>query len=78
MFILQWLSDLPIDKIKYLSFMIKKTEGIGSILSTYSQTNKALERYGIKVFIEPNSTRFSNELLTKYFIIGQEPEDSTP
>ena len=77
MFIMQWLTDLPMDKVKYLSFMIRKTEGIGSILSTYSQVSQAVEKYGIKVFIEPNSTRFSNELLTKYFIIGKEPEDSS-
>ena len=76
LFIMQWLTDIPIEQIKYLSIMIRKTEGIGSILSTYSSISKALERYNIKPFIEPNSTRFSNELLTKYFIIGEVPEDS--
>ena len=77
LFVMQWVSDLPVEKIKYLSLMIRKTEGIGSILSVYSQVSQAVERYGIKVFIEPNSTRFSNELLTKYFLIGNEPEDSS-
>ena len=77
LFLMQWLTDLDMDKAKYLSFMIRKTEGIGSILSTYSQVSQALERYNLKVFIEPNSTRFSNELLTKYFVIGEEPRDST-
>ena len=78
LFIMQWVSDLPIERIKYLSLMIRKTEGIGSILSVYSQVSQAVEKFGIKVFIEPNSTRFSNELLTKYFVIGEEPKDSSP
>ncbi|MBQ3295463.1 MAG: hypothetical protein IJH00_03140 [Erysipelotrichaceae bacterium] len=77
LFIMQWLTELPLDKVKYLSMMIRKTEGIGSIMSTFSQTSQALEKFGIKPFIEPNSTRFSNELLTKYFNIGEVPEDST-
>lgn len=76
LFIMQWLTYEPIENIKYLSIMIRKTEGIGSILSTYSSVSKALDRYNIKPFIEPNSTRFSNELLTKYFNIGEVPEDS--
>ena len=76
LFIMQWLTSEPIKNIKYLSMMIRKTEGIGSILSTYSSISKALERYDIRPFIEPNSTRFSNELLTKYFNIGEVPEDS--
>lgn len=76
LFIMQWLTSESIEKIKYLSIMIRKTEGIGSILSTYSSVSKALDRYNIKPFIEPNSTRFSNELLTKYFNIGEVPEDS--
>ena len=78
LFLMQWVSELPVEKMKYLSLMIRKTEGIGSILSTHSSVSQAVEKYGIKVFIEPNSTRFSNELLTKYFLIGEEPEDSTP
>ncbi len=77
LFIMQWLTELPIEKVKYLSLMIRKTEGIGSILSTYSSTSQALKKYGIKPYVEPNSTRFSNELLTKYFSIGEEPEDAS-
>ena len=75
-FMLQWLTDLPKDKIKYLSFSIRKTEGIGSIMTTYSKLSQALKRFNIEVFIEPNCTRFSSELLSKYFVFGSVPENS--
>ena len=77
MFLLQWLSDLPKEKIKYLSVSIRKTEGIGSILSTYSRIKQAFDPLGIQVFIEPGSTRFSQRLLSKYFLLNPIPEDST-
>ncbi len=75
-FMLQWLTDLPKEKIKYLSFSIRKTEGIGSIMTTYSKLSQALKRFDIEVFIEPNCTRFSSELLSKYFVFGNVPDDS--
>ena len=77
LFILQWLSDLPLAKLKYLSFTTRKTEGIGSILSTYSLLSQAYGRYGIKVYLEPGCSRFSDELLSKYFVFGDVPEDSS-
>jgi len=75
-FMLQWMSDLPIDQIKYLSYSIRKTEGIGSIMSTYSKLSKAVKKYNFQVFIEPNCTRFSEELMSKYFSFGAVPSDS--
>ena len=76
LFLLQWLTDLPVKDIKYLSFSIRKTEGIGSILSTQDVVSQAFSKYGLQVFIEPGSTRFSNELLSKYFVFSDIPEDS--
>lgn len=76
LFILQWISDLPRKDLKYVSFAIRKTEGIGSILSTFSKVSAALSKHGIKAYIEPSTTRFSDDLLSKYFMIGDAPEDS--
>ncbi len=76
LFILQWLTDLPKKDIKYLSLSIRKTEGIGSILSTYNIVEQAMNKLGIKTFIEPNCTRFSNELLSKYFVFTNVPDDA--
>ena len=76
LFILQWASDLPKEKIKYLSFSIRKTEGIGSIMSTYDRVSKAFKNKGIKVFIDPSCTRFDPEMMDKYFRFSQVPEDA--
>ena len=77
MFILQWISDLPKKDLKYVCFSIRKTEGIGSILSTYSVVSQAFEKEGLKVFIEPGCTRYSSEMLSKYFVFGNVPSDSS-
>ena len=76
LFLLQWLTDLPKEKIKYLSLSIRKTEGIGSIISTYNRVSRALKKKGIITFIEPGCTRFSEEFLVKYFTFTKVPEDS--
>lgn len=76
MFLLQWLTDLPKDKIKYLSLCIRKTEGIGSVLSTYNRVFQAFNKKGIIAYIEPGSTRFKDELLAKYFAFVMAPVDS--
>ena len=76
LFILQWATDLDKDKIKYLSFSIRKTEGIGSIMSTYTRVSKAFNKKGIKAFIDPNCTRFDSKMLERYFVFSQVPEDS--
>ena len=78
MFMLQWLTDLPKEKIRYLSFSIRKTEGIGSILTVYSLVSQLFGDLGIKAFLEPGCTRFSDELLGKYFAFGAAPADSDP
>lgn len=76
MFLLQWATDLPKEKIKYLSFSIRKTEGIGSIMSTYARVSKAFEEKGIKVFIDPACTRFDTEMMDRYFVFSQVPDDA--
>ena len=76
MFILQWATDLPKEKIKYLSFSIRKTEGIGSIMSCFSKVSSAFKKHGIKVFIDPGCTRFDSDMLARYFVFSQVPEDA--
>ena len=75
LFIFQWLTDLPIKQIKYLELSIRKTEGIGSILSSYNKAKQALQRHNIKVFLEPGCTRYRQSTFSKYFSIEEEPED---
>ena len=75
LFIFQWLTDLPIKQIKYLELSIRKTEGIGSILSSYNKAKQALKRHNIKVFLEPGCTRYRQSTLSKYFSVEEEPED---
>ena len=75
LFIFQWLTDLPIKQIKYLELSIRKTEGIGSILSSYNKAKQALKRHNIKVFLESGCTRYRQSTLSKYFSVEEEPED---
>lgn len=77
LFLLQWISDLPFEQIKYISLAIRKTEGIGSIMGTWSCVYQAFKKKGIKTYIEPGSYRFDQEFLNQYFIIGKVPEDAS-
>ena len=76
LFILQWISDLPMNQLKYLEFSIRKTEGIGSVLASYSQIKKSFGQKNLEVYITAGSTRYSNEMLPKYFKIEKLPEDA--
>ena len=77
LFLLQWITDLPINKVKYLELTIRKTEGIGSILSVYARAKKAFEKTGIQVFLKAGCTRYSDQMLKKYFNLNTIPEDSS-
>ena len=78
MFLLQWLTDLPRERIRYLELTIRKTEGIGSILSTYSKVSQAFKKLGISVYLTPGCTRYSDCMLSRYFMLGMAPTDATP
>ena len=75
LFIFQWLTELPMQQIKYLELSIRRTEGIGSILSSYNKTKQALQRHNIKVFLEPDCTRYRQATLNKYFSVEEAPGD---
>lgn len=76
LFSLQWISDLPMDKLKYLEFTVRKTEGIGSLLSCIKRVSLAYGKKSIKVFTKAGSTRYSDKMLSKYFTIDTKPEDA--
>lgn len=78
MFLLQWLTDLPRGRIRYLELTIRKTEGIGSILSTYSKVSQAFEKLGIAVYLSPGCTRYGDRMLSRYFSLEMAPKDATP
>ncbi len=75
-FIFQWLTDLPFEQAKYVELLVKKSEGIGSILTTYSRAKQFFEDYGLKTVIRPGSSRYTDELLSGYFELELTPEDS--
>jgi hypothetical protein len=75
-FFFQWLSDLPIDKIRYAEIVVPKSEGIGSILSVYARMKKFFDRYNIETTIQPGSSRYSDSMLRKYFDLCITPKDA--
>ena len=77
MFFIQWLTSLPLSKIKYIEFTIPAAEGIGSILIAYGIGKAYFEKkYGITVTIRRGSPRYSAKVLEKYFTLRFTPEDS--
>ncbi len=77
LFLLQGFGPLPEKGARYLELTIRKTEGIGSILSIYRRARNALGKLGIEVYLEPGSIRYDEEMISKYFQIGGKPEDAT-
>lgn len=75
-FLIQWLTDLPLEQIKYVEITMRKSEGIGSMIINTLKIEKFFEKYNIKTFIKKNSSRYKNELLEKYFNLTLTPEDS--
>ena len=75
-FLFQWLTDLPVEEIKYAKICIPIFEGIGSILDSYTTFKWFFERFGIRTTIEPHSSRYPDDMLKKYFDLQLTPEDS--
>ena len=75
-FLFQWLTDLPVEEIKYVKICIPKCEGIGSILDSYVRFKWYFDRFGIQTTIEPHSSRYPDDMLNKYFNLSITPEDS--
>lgn len=75
-FVFQWLTDLPIKDIKYAELAIGKQEGIASVLGNYTMFCKTFAKYHWDTRIKRGTSRYSDELLCKYFNISPLPEES--
>ena len=76
-FMMQWISgDIPIGDIKYVEFCVKKTEGIGALLQFSVKCEEFFGEFGIKPVFKLGSSRYSDEMLSKYFRIETTPDDS--
>ncbi|MBE6015654.1 MAG: hypothetical protein E7241_09895 [Lachnospiraceae bacterium] len=75
-FLLQWLTDLPLKEIKYAKISVPKCEGIGTILDSYVRFKWFFDRFGIQTTIEPHSSRYPDDMLNRYFDLKLTPEDS--
>lgn len=75
-FVLQYVKSLSDHKIERLSVIIPKTEGIGSILNNFFRIRYIASKYGIKVYLKSDCTRYSDDLLKRYFRIDIEENDA--
>lgn len=75
-FVLQWLTDLPMEQVKYAEILVAKSEGIGSILTIHARAADFLKRYGIQVTLCPGSARYADHIIEKYFSVRMTPRDA--
>ncbi|MBQ6441753.1 MAG: hypothetical protein IJJ13_04075 [Lachnospiraceae bacterium] len=75
-FVLQWLTDLPMDQVKYAEILVAKSEGIGSILTIHARAVEFLKRYGIQITLCPGSARYADHIMERYFNVQMTPEDA--
>ncbi len=62
---------------KYVEYVANTIGGIGGILSYLNMIDKASAKSGYRSYLKPNSTRYPDELLVKYFKINLKPEEAT-
>ena len=75
-FFFQWLSPLDPADVKYVEFLVPRTEGIGSILLAYGRGMAFFGALGMKVTIRPGCTRYPDEMLQRYLRLPFTPEDA--
>ena len=75
-FVYQWLTDHDMESMKYAEILVARSEGIGSVLTIYARTRNFLERFGIKVTIQPGSSRYADHIIENYFNVTMTPADS--
>lgn len=63
----QFLAYLKTIPLRGVVVTVPKTEGIGSILNFCMRMKYICEKYGIEMVVKPNSTRYEDELLNRYF-----------
>jgi hypothetical protein len=62
---------------KYTEVVLTQITGIGGILSILSMVGNATAKRGLKTYLKPGCTRYSEKLLCRYFKISSKPEDAT-
>ncbi len=73
-FVFQWLTDLPLDQVKYVEITVSYIVGIGGLLSGITRDEAAFASLGCKTFLQPKSTRF-DYITERYFNIQTTPEE---
>ena len=76
-FFWQWLTDKPFDEIQYVEMVLYKSLGLGAILNRIYSYNRFFGEKGWKAFLSPGCSRYSDDLLMRYFDVSGKPEDST-
>ncbi|MDO4478685.1 MAG: hypothetical protein Q4B73_06590 [Lachnospiraceae bacterium] len=72
----QWMTARPWQDIKYLELTVPKSEGIGSLLSSFSRVSNCFNNWGIRTFLRSQTSRYSDKMLERMFHIDMVPEDS--
>ena len=63
-------------QIKYAEVAVTKSVGIGGVLSYYAQAERVFAKKGWITFLQKNASRYSDEMLQKYFRFSENPTDS--
>ncbi len=75
-FLMQSLTDLSLKDVRYIEVTIPKYIGIGGLLTHITKLTNAFRSLGIKTYLKPDSTKFGDDILKKYFKIEMTPEDA--
>ena len=75
-FFFQWLTPLNPADVKYVEFLIPRTEGLGSILLAYGRGVAFFGALGMQVTLKPGCTRYPDEMLRRYVTLPFTPEDA--
>ncbi len=77
-FVLQFITEKDISKVKYIKLAMGDMLGIGGVLSHYSRIRNSLEHVGWQTLVEEGSTRYSDDMLRKYFTISMDDQNAVP
>ncbi|MBQ1880650.1 MAG: hypothetical protein II156_03355, partial [Lachnospiraceae bacterium] len=75
-FVYQWLTSLPMDRMKYAEIVVARSEGIGSVLTIYARAKHFFRRFNLTVTLRPGSSRYADSIITKYFNMQLTPPDA--
>ncbi len=75
-FFWQWLTDKPFEQIRYVEMILYRDLGLGAILNRVYSYNRLFSQKGWKAFLSPGSSRYSDDLLMRYFAVDGRPADS--